>query len=141
MNIFLDIDDTLLDYNEVEKTGGYNNVPILPGVVQFVQRNLQQGHSVYIISWYNRDGEDAKRKVKEKYEWCMRNLPMIDTPNIFVVPMPSNKAKKAMEILGEGSLTKNDILIDDNEDNIKQWKEAGGMPFLFDKNKNSWKNL
>ena len=138
MNIFLDIDDTLVDYSLVEKEDGYTNVPPLPGVVQFLQKALQKGNKLYIISWYSKDNPN---RLKEKYQWCLRNIPMIQYQDIYLIPAPSNKADEAKKVLGVDALTKNDMLIDDMPENIKAWKEAGGTPFLIDIKTMSWENF
>lgn len=137
INIFLDIDDTMVDYDVVEKNDSYKNIPPFPGVVQFIQKCIQKGDTIYIISWYNKDSPD---RVKEKYQWCLTYLPMIEYSNIAVIPAPSNKAKQAQKMLG-AALSKNDMLIDDMPENIKDWREAGGNPFLFDKKTMSWKSF
>ncbi len=138
INIFLDIDDTLVNYDTVEENEGYEGVPFLPGALQFIQENYTKGNKVYIISWYNSDRLD---RMKSKYQWCFKNLPFIPYEHLIIVPAPSNKAGKAKEILELEQLSPSDYLIDDNEDNIKAWKEEGGTGILFDKKTMRWEDM
>ena len=138
INIFFDIDDTLVDYDLVEKADSYKDIPLLPGALKFIQNRQLAGDNLYIISWYNPENLE---RMKSKYEWCFRNLPMIQYEHLMIIPAPTNKADKAKKIMEMDVLTKNEILFDDNKDNIKAWKEAGGMPYQFDKKTMSWEEF
>lgn len=138
MNLFFDIDDTLVNYKLVEEADSYDNVPILPGALEFIRKRQAAGDKLFIISWYNQDNLD---RMKSKYRWCFNNVPMIEYEHLIIIPAPQNKADKAMKVLGADILTKNDILFEDNQDNMKAWKEAGGMPILFDISTMSWENF
>lgn len=138
INIFFDIDDTLVDYDLVEKQDSYKDIPLLPGALRFIQERQLAGDKLFVISWYNTENLD---RMKSKYDWCFRNLPMIEYEHLLIIPTPSNKADKAKKVLELDSLSKNEILFDDNEDNIKAWEEAGGMTYRFDKKTMSWENF
>lgn len=68
---------------------------------------------------YLQEGKDGKR------EFLKKHFPEIKEDMIKIINKGSMKFKEA---------DSQSILIDDNEDNVKQWNEAGGKAFLFKQN-------
>lgn len=68
---------------------------------------------------YLQEGKDGKR------EFLKKHFPEIKEDMIKIINKGSMKFKEA---------DSQSILIDDNEDNVKQWNEAGGKAFLFKPN-------
>lgn len=68
---------------------------------------------------YLQEGKDGK------HEFLKKHFPEIKEDMIKIINKGSMKFKEA---------DSQSILIDDNEDNVKQWNEAGGKAFLFKQN-------
>ena len=68
---------------------------------------------------YLQEGKDGKR------EFLKKHFPEIKEDMIKIINKGSMKFKEADAF---------SILIDDNEDNVKEWNEAGGKAFLFKPN-------
>lgn len=69
------------------------------------------------------------RSTQHKYMWCELYLELY-SESVIVVPHKSTKAEFAVDIT-DGLPPHPNILIDDNEINIKQWRDAGGIGILY----------
>lgn len=86
----------------------------------------------------------AKEHENDKTGWTAKHMPFLDIHRQFyVIPIPTTKAEKAMELLGR-PLKKTDILISDYNNDLEAWSAAGGTGIKYSNginNPNSWPGL
>ncbi len=126
MRIFVDMDGTLAQWNNVEfeqlfEQGYYRNLKPNQALVADVNKLIKKGEDVYILSAYLTDSEYAKA---EKEEWVRQYLPELKDENKIFVPYGTNKAEYLKEHYSP--IKADDYLIDDYTQNLLEWKEYGG---------------
>lgn len=126
MRIFVDMDGTLAQWNNVEfeqlfEQGYYRNLKPNQALIDDVRSLINKGEDVYILSAYLSDSEYAKA---EKEEWVRQYLPELKEGNKIFVPYGTNKAEYLKEHYSP--IKADDYLIDDYTQNLLEWKEYGG---------------
>ena len=97
-------------YNPLHLQTFWNNVEIMPGAKEGIQKLLSQGHEIYIVTSAHPD------TIKWKAEWLQRELPEISWAQVIVA--------------NDKSLIKGDVLIDDGLHNLYR---GNYKKVLFDK--------
>lgn len=146
MRIFVDMDGTLAKWNNVEfeqlyEKGYYRNLEPNKKILDEVNRLIEQGEDVYILSCYLKDSQYA---LEEKKEWCKAYLPQLNEEKYVFVPFGENKGKFFNE-RGLSPITNHDYLIDDYTRNLIEWKELGGIGVKYlngiNHTRGTWKGL
>ena len=128
MTFYFDMDGTLVDFYGVPNWLDFlNKYDVTPYKVAVPLQNLSQlaktlnklrayGHRIGIISWSSKHSTkafDADIK-RAKENWLKKHLPSVTWDEVHIVPYGTNKYEIAHD--------KNGILFDDEERNIKEWK-------------------
>lgn len=117
------MDGTLAKWNNVSfeelfKEGYYRNLEPNLNVVKTINRMLENGENIYILSAYLLESKYAK---KEKEEWLQEYIPNLRKENYILIPYGENKVN-----FMEKSITEDDILLDDYTKNLEDWTMHGG---------------
>lgn len=138
MTICFDMDGTIVDFygvtNWLEKLRNYDATPYIDAKplvnLSVLCRRLKalqnKGHKLVIISWSSKESNNEFDAVIDfaKKMWLRAHMPSITWDNIYIVPYGTNKAITA------NVCNKNDILFDDDQKNLKAWKDFGGSAYL-----------
>ena len=134
INIYMDMDGTIanlysyknwLKYLTLESIAPYEFCKPMVNMSELIELlKSPVVNKVYIVSWLSKNGsQNYNRKVRySKLRWLINNG--LDSSIIYkyiIVPYGTNKA----ESIGK-QLNKNDLLLDDEENNRIIWNEAGG---------------
>lgn len=99
-----------------------------PNMKQLVQKlDCTQNVTQYVIT--HTTEHDAKRATEhmyDKYVWRLKHYPEFKTENVIFIPNQSVSKADAVKLLFNRELTPQDILIDDYNDNLIAWRNAGG---------------
>lgn len=143
---FIDMDGVLAKWNtrasieDLYQKGYFKNLHPDFRVIQYVEKLLESGENVWIVSSYLTENEYA---LMEKEIWLDNYCRVPFFKRIFV-PCGTSKAK-GVERHIERSLTKDDMLIDDYNLNLFDWEEHGGTGIKYlngiNHKKGTWKGL
>lgn len=135
MNLYLDMDGTIanlyginnwLDYLIAEDTTPYRkaNLMLNDSQIVWLQNWIAQGNTVSIISWLSKNGSRKYNAAVRaaKIRWLKKVLPL-PYSKIHIIKYGTPKSK-----YGE----KDSILIDDEERNLTEWKNAGGIAWSIE---------
>lgn len=127
MRFFIDMDGTLAKWNNVEfeqlfEQNYYRNLKPNKDILNDVNRLIEQGEDVYILSCVLPKSQFALR---EKKAWLKNYLPTLTEDRYIFVPYGENKADYLKEHYSP--ITNKDYLIDDYTKNLIDWKEYGGI--------------
>jgi len=125
IRLYLDMDGTLAEFKRVSSedelymAGFFQNLQphtnVLDGVCDLKQRNSHI--EIYTLSAFL---SDSKHALKEKNIWLDTYLPEIKKENRIFTPCGTAKHNSVREI------GKTDILLDDYNLNLEEWRKAGG---------------
>lgn len=125
IRIFADMDGTMCRFYEksdclerMYASGFFKNLNSYENVVEGLKLLMESGIRVYILSAV--DPKTRKIAEEEKKIWIRRYFPNLLFEFFIFVEMGTNKAEKIC------SITKSDILIDDYNKNLLEWRKAGG---------------
>lgn len=127
--IFVDMDGTLTEWNNVEKEdvlyeqGYYENLKPNEILLQEIKNLIYQGEDIYILSSFL---NESKYALQEKQNWLKKYLPELSDDKKIFVKYGDNKTAYIPNKIGL-----NDYLIDDYTKNLLEWKEAGGTGIKF----------
>lgn len=136
--IYVDMDGCLAKWDSFDKpfaeftsVGFYENLEAQRNLLEALNSVIDR---VYIISHYV-DGYPSA--IREKKMWLQRHMPNLKRSHIYII----EKSKNKPEVVSK--MSKNDILIDDYNQNLRTWENAGGTAIKFvnrlnDKHR-SWK--
>lgn len=149
MNHFFDMDGTMAVYErwvyetdgtypwyaKIRNTHYYQTVKPYDSIVRQVRGMLQSDPgSVYVITSVGVPEEAFFYEcVSDKIRWVQSHLPELPPDHFFVMRGRSPKGAKetkstiAAKLLGR-PLNKQDILYDDFNPNLNDWRDAGGTP-------------
>lgn len=132
--IYFDMDGTLVDLynfpNWEKLLTKYNTLPyrkaeslLTKNIYNFLNIWIKNGGKISIISYLSKNSckkyDSAVRQAKKR--WLKRNFPFpLEKIHILKYDTPKYYKKNIID----------DILIDDDEKNIKEWKSHGGVAFL-----------
>lgn len=127
MRFFIDMDGTLAKWNNVEfeqlfEKGYYKNLEPNKDILSDVNKLIEQGEDVYILSCVL---PESKYALEEKKEWLKQYVPSLPEDKYIFVPYGDNKADYLREHYSP--ITNKDYLIDDYTKNLVEWKEYGGI--------------
>lgn len=130
MTLFLDMDGTIgdlysvknwLDYLIAEDTTPYREAKLLLNEeeIAWLQNWIAQGNDIGIISWLSKNGSRKYNAAvrSAKIRWLKKNLPL-PYAKIHIVKYGTPKSRFG---------AKGNILIDDEERNLIEWRKAGGI--------------
>lgn len=144
MRIFVDMDGTLAEWNNVEyeqlfEKGYYAGLKP-DRVMEEVRMLAKTGAPVYILSCYLTNSEYA---LSEKEEWLDKWLPEIPPERRIFVPDGKNKAEYLKE--NYSPINKEDVLVDDYTKNLTEWESYGGTGIKYlngiNHTKGTWQGL
>lgn len=134
--IYFDIDGVLAKYytleelgdlNKINKEGYFRNLPpiergveLLKTVAEYVDVGICSAVLSEKINPYARE---------EKLDWLKEHIGRDYITSIIFTPCVGEKAKFVP------TFSKSDVLIDDQLDNVSDWKAKGGKAFLFSADK------
>lgn len=145
MRLFIDMDGTLAKWNNVEfeqlfEKGYYRNLEPNAELVSEVNKLVEQGEDIYILSCVLPESAYA---LEEKKEWLREHVPNLPEDKYIFVPYGKNKADYLKEHYSP--ITNHDYLIDDYTQNLQEWKEYGGIGVKFlngiNHTRGTWKGL
>lgn len=127
MRFFIDMDGTLAKWNNVEfeqlfEQGYYRNLEPNNDILNDVNRLIEQGEDIYILSCVLPESQYA---LEEKKAWLKEYVPNLSEDKYIFVPYGKNKADYLKEHYSP--ITNKDYLIDDYTKNLIDWKEYGGI--------------
>lgn len=151
MNIFFDMDGVLAIYDPKDYSGKYPKWDQL-GAHYFLDRKPDKralkmlklldkyAHEtdgkVYVLSSVSNLASHALEQGADKRAWLEKHAPFLDQFQIFITPsLP--KWQVAKKIRGTSELASSDILIDDYNKNLEEWREAGGTALKYMNGTNS----
>jgi len=126
--IFFDMDGTLTEWRviaseeELYEKGYFSSLEPNESVVASARKLAQAGDEIYILSCVLTDSAYAQQ---EKEEWIRRYAPFIPAENWLFVPYGEKKSEFIAGRLGE--LTRDDVLVDDYTENLRDWTEHRGL--------------
>lgn len=145
IRLFVDMDGTLAKWNNVEfeqlfEKGYYRNLKPNEDLVSEVNRLIDQGENIYILSCVL---PESKYALEEKKEWLREYVPNLPEDKYIFVPYGQNKADYLKEHYSP--ITNHDYLIDDYTQNLQEWKEYGGIGVKYlngiNHTRGTWKGL
>jgi 5'-nucleotidase len=99
-------------FEVVMEPGFYRDLNPAPGAVEAVKNIHEDGHEVYIVTTPPyKDGIFSQYAVKEKMLWMAEHFPFLGSTKEYFIAV-KNK-----------SLVKGDVLLEDNEHNINDYKK------------------
>ena len=123
--VFVDMDGVLCEYREnatmddLRQDGFFSSLRPVHGTVSAVRKLLSDGNvDVYILSSVLPERETEARR--EKNGWLDRYLPEIGEDRRIYPLCGTSKAECV------GTLSENDVLLDDYSVNLSEWVSAGG---------------
>lgn len=124
-SIYVDMDGVLAEWRK-DKTirdtyekGYFSELRPYTNVVEAV-KEIKEVYPEISVNILSAVSEDNPYAIDEKTEWIRRYLPEIDSDNVFFVNCGCRKS-----VVCPG-MTKDDVLIDDYNGNLDDWKEHGG---------------
>lgn len=125
--VCFDLDGTLTEWKEaatiqeLKADEYFFKLAEQPDILEYA-RKLAKSEDVeaYIVSAFLTDCP----ALRDKGRWCDQKIPEIE--NRIFVKCGTNKASAVKLALNVGSLTDDDILVDDHTPNLIEWEEAGG---------------
>lgn len=148
LNFWFDMDGVLVKYNKNDFIG--DNPPFLQ-LNKHYFRNLEPdnlmvktlrylhkftNHDIYILTTVSSDSDVQKEQISDKSMWLNKHCPFIDIKNQFI-PVTDNKTATAINILNNiyntdsHQLSPQNILIDDFNKNLNDWKNANGTAVKY----------
>lgn len=129
--IFVDMDGTVANFHQennylerMYEQGFFQGLSPYPNAVYGLQDHMIEHPytEVYTIT----ATVDSPYCIADKSAWLDKHLPEIDTAHRIFVPMGENKANYIPD-----GIRPTDILLDDYNVNLEQWRDAGGYPVKF----------
>ena len=121
--VLFKLDNTLTSLEPLYEEGYFKNLPTHRLAVRCLQEMLiQDPEQVYILSHYI----DSPFAEQEKREVLQELFPSLDPHNVILVPYGENKTDHVPLRVKE-----NDFLIDDYNQNLVCWRDAGGYAIKF----------
>ena len=134
MNIYFDMDGTIVDLygfpNWLEELRKFSATPYssarpmcdLARLCRILNRLQRAGHKLYIVSWSSKVSNEIYDTMVEeaKRYWLYKHMPSIRWNEVFITQYGVNKASTA-QVKDE-----QDILFDDDERNLNDWRRSGG---------------
>lgn len=139
MNIFVDMDGTLVTYNRHDMMTERFNIPNLHyfrdlppdtrmvAAARYLVRTKK--YPLSILTTIMADKRMHKEHIKDKSAWAKDHLPELDLKTGFIpvsIPKP-----EAIQKRYNRKLTPLDILIDDYNYNLVAWEKAGGTAIKY----------
>lgn len=152
MKYYFDMDGTLSIYDKTmeDKTLDYHNRPINqlgthyfrtlqpnPQMQKVINLLMHYNKDVYLVSHSTNDLKLATEHLHDKQIWLSEHYPMLTADQILWIPCQTITKPDAVTIMTNHSITEDDILIDDFNMNLNDWKSAGGTAIKFLNNCNS----
>jgi 5'(3')-deoxyribonucleotidase len=143
MNYYFDMDGVLAKYNRA----AYDGEPPL-----FLQKNAHYfgeiepdqkmievmyrlytmfqntEHNLYILTSLPITSAIFNEHFHDKISWVQKWLPFIKVQNIYI---SVTSKRDAIEFIKGTTLDKNEILIDDYNPNLEEWRDAGGIAIKY----------
>lgn len=119
---FFDMDGVLCEFQRncpleiVFSPGYFKDLPVQLDVIELAKTLVDNKNNVYIIS------KAADFTIDDKKEWIKKYMPWFSLDKCIFVPLDKCKADYV-----PNGVDKNDILIDDYNPNLYEWKEFGGI--------------
>lgn len=130
LTIYLDMDETLVDFSgelglqnalrNMRQRDFYRNLYPNPGAWAIVNWLRDNGFGLKVISGVI----DSPFVCDEKLWWC-ENYLNVSRDDVILVPKEERKVDYV------DGVTEYDVLVDDYDRYVNEWKEAGGSAFLF----------
>ena len=152
MNYYFDMDGVLVQYDREAYTG--DNPLFLQknshyfrdlkpdrralSLIDAVWRDVQKSNEkksedetpddVFILTSIYNHGAIFSEHLHDKLHWLHKWLPYIDVEHVFISVTSKHDA---VEYIKDKALTSDDILIDDYNRNLEEWRKAGGRPVKY----------
>lgn len=133
--LFLDMDGTIARFYDhadcleqmfrpgfFAELGAYTNV--VDGIQQLVDRAILLPSEIFVISAADRTIFDQVAKDKES--WLREYCPFIPAKNYVFIPVGESKAQAIKVKFGMGAVPESFVLLDDYNQHLRDWEEAGG---------------
>lgn len=89
---------------------------------------LENGGNVYALTSLPANGPIFNEQVHDKQNWLRKYAPFIDTSHTLFC---MTSKRDVVEYICNHELTKNDILVDDYNKNLNEWKQSGGTAIKY----------
>lgn len=142
-NYYIDMDGVLAVYDRNAYTGDdplfarknahyYRNLEPDRKMLEFVDniysKSRYTGDNIYILTSLPNNGAIFNEQFHDKITWVKQWLPYLDIDSILI---SVTSKRDAVEYIHNHTLTKNDILIDDYNKNLCEWRDAGGTAIKY----------
>ena len=137
-NYYIDMDGVLVRYDRNAYTGNdplfmrknehyYRNLEPDQKMRDFVRRlylrSQHTGDRIYILTSLTNDSAIFNEHFHDKIMWLRTWIPYLDIDNILI---SVTSKRDAVEYIHNHTLTADDVLIDDYNHNLNEWRDAGG---------------
>lgn len=110
----------------------FRNLPPDRKALEFVDKLYRKcrytGDEIFILTSIAINGDIFNEHFHDKITWLHEWLPYIDIDHILI---SVTSKRNAVEYINNHTLTENDILIDDYNKNLLDWKNAGGTSIKY----------
>lgn len=138
---FIDIDGTLSEYISKEypwwlEKEIFRDLPPQWEVINAVKKLIENGNEVYIITAYHKHTPQVK---EDKIYWLNKFLPKVKEDHMIFTFCGENKTSYV-----PGGIKPTDILLDDFNRNLENWRDEGGLAIKLLNglnSKESWNGL
>lgn len=131
LNIFVDMDGVITDYNFNKPLDFKNKRPIKTNIETLKKISELENVTLYILSICNKNSQ-----IKDKNEWLDKYAPYFKNTNRIIIPKEENKEKSSKELKCEYlkkhlKQDKKNIVIDDDNEILKYLSENLKDVILF----------
>lgn len=138
MIFFIDMDGVLVRYERHAYRGSdpkwkrqgyhyYRNAPADSSAIELL-RMLNSYYPTYILSKV-KEGPLYREHCEDKYNWLVDNIPFMRRDRVIFTPL--SKENCIRELWGVSLIPHDFALIDDYNNNLKAWREAGGLSIKY----------